>query len=47
MYKLAEINKIIGDEHKSAYYENMAKDILARLWDIKIEAEIRKLYHVE
>jgi len=44
MYKLAEAHKIIGDNAKAGYYDNMAKDLLARLWDKKIEFEIRKHY---
>ena len=44
MYKLAEVHKIIGDNAKAGYYDNMAKDLLARLWDKKIELEIRKHY---
>jgi len=44
MYKIAEAHKIIGDNAKAGYYDNMAKDLLARLWDKKIELEIRKHY---
>lgn len=44
MYKLAEAYKIIGDNAKAGYYDNMAKDLLARLWDKKIEFEIIKHY---
>ena len=44
MYKLAEAHKIIGDNAKSGYYDNMAKDLLSRLWDKKIEFEIIKYY---
>lgn len=44
MYKLAEVHKIIGDNAKAGYYDNMAKDLLARLWDKKIELEIIKHY---
>ena len=44
MYKLAEVYRTIGDNAKAKYYENMAKDLLARLWDKKIEMEIRKHY---
>jgi len=44
MYKLAEVHKIIGDNAKAGYYDNMAKDLLARLWDKKIEFEIIKHY---
>ena len=44
MYKLAEAHKIIGDNAKSGYYDSMAKDLLSRLWDKKIEFEIIKHY---
>lgn len=44
MYKLAEVHKIMGDSVKTGYYKNMAKDLLSRLWDKKIEQEIRKHY---
>ncbi len=44
MYKLAEVHKIIGDNAKAGYYDNMAKDLLARLWDKNIELEIIKHY---
>lgn len=44
MYKLAELHKIVGDHEKVAYYEKMAKDLLQRLWDRKIDYEIRKHY---
>lgn len=44
MYKLAKLYKIIGNDEKMNYYENMAADILRRLWDKKIEFEIRNHY---
>ena len=44
MYKLAEIYKSMGETTKVAYYEKMAKDLLTRIWDKKIELEIRKHY---
>ena len=44
IYKLAELNKILGNKEKVEYYEKMAKDLLRRLWDKKIEYEIRKHY---
>ncbi|MCF6297779.1 MAG: universal stress protein [Flavobacteriaceae bacterium] len=44
MYKLAEVHRIIGDNVNAVYYDNMAKDLLSRLWDKKIEHEIRKHY---
>ena len=44
IYKLAELYKNLGDEQKAEYYEKMAKDLLRRLWDNKIENEIRKHY---
>jgi nucleotide-binding universal stress UspA family protein len=44
MYKLAEIHKTMGETAKVAYYEKMAKDLLTRIWDKKIELEIRKHY---
>jgi hypothetical protein len=44
MYKLAELYKTLGENEKVIYYEKMAKDLLRRLWDNKIEYEIRKHY---
>jgi nucleotide-binding universal stress UspA family protein len=47
IHKLAEIHEKTGDVAKSHYYKNMAKEILSRLWDRKIEEEIRKHYKFE
>lgn len=44
MYKLAEIYRKMGEETRANYYDNMAKDLLSKLWDKKIEFEIRKHY---
>lgn len=44
MYKLAELYKTMGETIKVTYYEKMAKDLLTRIWDKKIELEIRKHY---
>jgi nucleotide-binding universal stress UspA family protein len=44
IYKLSEVYRIQGNAVKSDYYENLAKTILARLWDKKIELEIRRHY---
>jgi hypothetical protein len=35
---------ITGDLSKADYYDNMARKLLARLWDGKIEQEIREFY---
>jgi len=43
-YKLAESYRKIGNDEIADYYENKAKALLARLWDQKIEFEIRKHY---
>jgi nucleotide-binding universal stress UspA family protein len=45
MYKLAELHRKTGDLAKAKYYDDMAKELLARLWDKKIEQEIRKHYN--
>jgi universal stress protein E len=42
--RLAEIYNKTGDARKSMYYKDMAKEILSRLWDRKIEEEIRQHY---
>lgn len=42
--KLMELYHKIGDTSKSLFYQNMAKEILSKLWDRKIEAEIRRHY---
>lgn len=44
MHKLAEVYSVTGDANKSLYYKNMAKEILSKLWDRKIEDEIRRHY---
>jgi universal stress protein E len=44
MKKLAELYYKSGDKNKSLYYQNMVKEILTKLWDRKIEEEIRKYY---
>jgi universal stress protein E len=44
MNRLAEIYDKTGDTSKSIYYKDMAKEILSRLWDRKIEEEIRQHY---
>ena len=44
MYKLVKLYKITGNEEKMNYYEKMASEILRRLWDKKIEFEIRRHY---
>lgn len=44
MFKLAKLYEIVGDKPQSAYYEKMATEILRRLWDKKIEYEIRMHY---
>lgn len=45
--RLTELYNKIGDNGQSLYYENMAKKILSRLWDRKIEEEIRKNYRYD
>jgi nucleotide-binding universal stress UspA family protein len=47
MFKLTKVFKIIGDHAKAEYYSAMAKDVLTRLCDEKIEKEIRKHYLLE
>lgn len=44
MNKLVELYNKLGDTTKSLYYEKMAKEILSKLWDRKIDKEIRKHY---
>lgn len=44
MYKLAQLYRKLGEEKRADYYDNMAKDLLSKLWDKKIEIEIRKHY---
>ena len=46
IYKTAEVYERMGDLVKKERYENMAKDVLSRLWDRKIEMEIRKHYRL-
>lgn len=42
--KLGELYNKLNDTKKPLFYENMAKEILSRLWDRNIEEEIRKHY---
>ncbi|WP_086477829.1 MULTISPECIES: universal stress protein [Arenibacter] len=44
IYKLSEVFHQNGDEAKALYYNNMAKELLTRLWDEDIEKEIREHY---
>jgi len=44
IYKLAVVHRKIGNFAKAIYYDNIAKKLLDRLWDEKIEQEIRKYY---
>ncbi|MBN1182686.1 MAG: universal stress protein [Bacteroidales bacterium] len=44
MYRIANLYKKLGQETEAALYDSMAKEILSRLWDKKIEFEVRKLY---
>ena len=45
--KLSEVHRILGDTAKAEHFDKMAKDISARLWDKKIELEIRRHYRYE
>jgi nucleotide-binding universal stress UspA family protein len=45
IYKLAEVNRIIGRNAKAEYYDNMAKKLLNSLWSEVIEKEIRNHYN--
>ena len=42
--KLAEIHDKLGNIEKSLYYKDIARDILIKTWDKKIEEDIRKHY---
>ncbi|WP_026810871.1 universal stress protein [Arenibacter latericius] len=44
IYKLSEVYNELGDEAKAIYYNNMAKELLTRLWDEEIEHKIRSHY---
>ena len=44
MYRIANLYKKLGQETEATLYDNMAKEVISRLWDKKIEFEIRKLY---
>ncbi|GGW42708.1 universal stress protein [Arenibacter certesii] len=44
IYKLSEVYNVVGDEAKAIYYNNMAKELLTRLWDEEIEEKIRGHY---
>lgn len=44
IYQLAKVHKILGNNEKMEYYDKMAQDLLRRLWDKKIEYEIRMHY---
>ncbi len=42
--KIAALYERLGDSESSNKYKNMAKDVLSRIWDKKIEAEVRAFY---
>jgi nucleotide-binding universal stress UspA family protein len=44
MYKLSNLHKVLGNDDKVEYYDKMATKLLQRLWDKKIEFEIRQHY---
>jgi len=44
IYKLAVVHEKIGNSAKANYYDDMARKLIARLWDEKIDQEIRKYY---
>lgn len=44
IYKLAKVHRKMANSAKAKYYDDMTKKLLARLWDEKIEQEIRKHY---
>lgn len=44
IYKLAVVHRKIGKSAKANYYDNMARKLLTRLLDKKIEQEIREHY---
>jgi len=46
MYRLAKIFDKLGDVNKSEFYMKMTKEILSKIWDRKIEEEIRRNYHL-
>ncbi len=41
---LAKVYKKIGDTNNADKYKSMAKEVLTRIWDWKVEEEIRKQY---
>ena len=44
IYKLSVVHEKIGNSAKANYYDDMARKLIARLWDEKIDQEIRKYY---
>ena len=44
MFKVSNVFKMIDDHAQAKYYSDMAKDVLTRLWDEKIEKEISQHY---
>lgn len=44
IYKLAEVHRTTGDSAKADYYDNLARKLLASLWDETLEQEIRRHY---
>lgn len=41
---IAKVYEKLGDHDNAEKYKRIAKDVLARIWDRKIEAEARKIY---
>lgn len=43
---IAEVYSKLGNNAKAGEYKNIAREILSRIWDKKIEAKIRKFYKI-
>jgi nucleotide-binding universal stress UspA family protein len=44
LYRIAKLYRILGDATKALQYENTAVELMNRIWDKKIEGNIRKHY---
>lgn len=43
---MAEVYEKLGDKEKAKEYKDMAREVLARIWDKEIESEIGKFYKI-
>lgn len=45
-FKIAQLYRILGEEEKGKYYEDIALDLLLRIWGEDLSKEVRKYYRI-